>query len=81
MTNTLSEKGTRARVSAIILAAGTSSRMGQAKQLLPLGNSTVLAQTIEHARAAKVDEVVLVLGSSAEPIRHQLSRHCSLGSR
>jgi molybdenum cofactor cytidylyltransferase len=73
MTDTLSQKGSRARLSAIILAAGTSSRMGQAKQLLPLGSSTVLAQTLEHARAAGVDEVVLVLGSSAESIRHQLS--------
>ena len=70
MTFTPSQKG----VSAILLAAGTSSRMGQAKQLLPLGNSTVLAQTLEHARAAAVDEVILVLGSSAEPIRHQLSQ-------
>jgi molybdenum cofactor cytidylyltransferase len=68
MTFTPSQKA----VSAILLAAGTSSRMGQAKQLLPLGSSTVLAQTLEHARAAAVDEVVLVLGSSAEPIRHQL---------
>jgi molybdenum cofactor cytidylyltransferase len=73
MTYTPSQKASRARVGAIILAAGTSSRMGQAKQLLPLGSSTVLAQTLEHARAAGVDEVVLVLGSSAEPIRHQLS--------
>ena len=70
MPYTLSQKG----VSAVILAAGTSSRMGQAKQLLPLGSSTVLAQTLEHARAAAVDEVILVLGSSAEPIRHQLSQ-------
>jgi molybdenum cofactor cytidylyltransferase len=68
MTFTPSQK----EVSAILLAAGSSSRMGQAKQLLPLGSSTVLAQTLEHARAAAVDEVVLVLGSSAEPIRHQL---------
>jgi molybdenum cofactor cytidylyltransferase len=69
MPYTPSEKG----ISAIILAAGTSSRMGEAKQLLPLGSSTVLAQTIEHARAAGVDEMVLVLGSSAESIRHHLS--------
>jgi molybdenum cofactor cytidylyltransferase len=68
MTFTPSQK----EVSAILLAAGSSSRMGQAKQLLPLGSGTVLAQTLEHARAAAVDEVVLVLGSSAEPIRHQL---------
>jgi molybdenum cofactor cytidylyltransferase len=70
MTFTPGQKG----VSAILLAAGTSSRMGQAKQLLPLGSSTVLAQTLEHARAVAVDEVVLVLGSSAESIRHQLSQ-------
>jgi molybdenum cofactor cytidylyltransferase len=63
----------RKRVSAILLAAGSSSRMGQAKQLLPLGSSTVLAQTLAHTRAAAVDEVVLVLGSSAESIRHHLS--------
>jgi molybdenum cofactor cytidylyltransferase len=68
MTFTPGQKG----VSAILLAAGTSSRMGQAKQLLPLGSTTVLAQTLEHARASAVDEVVLVLGSSAEPIRDQL---------
>jgi molybdenum cofactor cytidylyltransferase len=68
MTFTPGQKG----VGAILLAAGTSSRMGQAKQLLPLGSSTVLAQTLEHARAAGVAEVVLVLGSSAESIRHQL---------
>jgi molybdenum cofactor cytidylyltransferase len=73
MTYTLSQEGSREPISAIILAAGASSRMGQAKQLLPLGNSTVLAQTLAHARAAGVSEVVLVLGSSAEPIRDQLS--------
>jgi molybdenum cofactor cytidylyltransferase len=48
--------------------------MGQAKQLLPLGGSTVLAQTIENVRSAAVDEIVLVLGSSAEAIRRQLSQ-------
>jgi molybdenum cofactor cytidylyltransferase len=60
------------RISAIILAAGGSSRMGQAKQLLPLGESTVLAKTIENTRSAAVDELVLVLGASAEEIRRQL---------
>ena len=61
-----------ARVSAIILAAGSSTRMGDAKQLLPLGDSTVLAQTIANVRDAEVHEIVLVLGSSAETIRRQL---------
>ena len=60
-------------VSAVILAAGTSSRMGQAKQLLALGESTVLAQTLAHAQAAALHEIILVLGASAEAIRGQLS--------
>ena len=61
-----------ARVSAVILAAGTSSRMGQAKQLLALGESTMLAQTLAHVQAATLHEIVLVLGASAEAIRRQL---------
>jgi molybdenum cofactor cytidylyltransferase len=60
------------RVAAIILAAGKSTRMGEAKQLLRLGDGTVLGQTIENVRRSQMDEVVLVLGSSAEAIRRQL---------
>ena len=59
-------------VSAVILAAGTSSRMGQAKQLLALGESTVLAHTLAHVRAAALHEIILVLGASAESIRRRL---------
>src|ERR1700748_3229441 len=60
------------RMGAIILAAGKSTRMGESKQLLRLGESTVLGQTLENVRGAGVDETVLVLGSSAETIRQQL---------
>jgi molybdenum cofactor cytidylyltransferase len=61
-----------AQVGAVILAAGTSTRMGRAKQLLPLGASTVLARTIDNVRSAGLAEIVLVLGASAEAIRRQL---------
>jgi molybdenum cofactor cytidylyltransferase len=61
-----------ALVSAIILAAGTSTRMGRAKQLLPLDGTTVLARTIENVRSAGLVEMVLVLGASAKTIRRQL---------
>jgi molybdenum cofactor cytidylyltransferase len=60
------------RVGAVILAAGKSARMGEAKQLLRLGESTVLGQTVAHVRAASLDEVVIVLGASAEAVREQL---------
>lgn len=60
------------RVGAIVLAAGRSTRMGEAKQLLRLGDSSVLGKTLESVRAAGVDDVILVLGSSAQTIRQQL---------
>lgn len=60
------------RVGAVILAAGQSARMGEAKQLMPLGESTVLGQTVENVCAAGLDEVVIVLGASAEAIRDQI---------
>ena len=46
--------------------------MGTPKQLLPLGNATVLEWTLENLRRALPDEVILVLGSSADSIRKQL---------
>ena len=61
------------RVAAVILAAGKSSRMGEAKQLLRLGEDTVLGRTVENVRAASPDGVVLVLGAYAEEIRSQLA--------
>jgi molybdenum cofactor cytidylyltransferase len=56
-------------VSAIILAAGSSSRMGSQKQLLRLGAKTLLEHTLESVRASQVREIVVVLGSAAEAIR------------
>jgi molybdenum cofactor cytidylyltransferase len=46
--------------------------MGQAKQLLPLGETTMLTRTLENVRTAGLDDIVLVLGASAEAIRRQL---------
>jgi molybdenum cofactor cytidylyltransferase len=59
------------RVGAVILAAGRSTRMGEPKQLLRLGESTVLEQTLDNILGAGVDDIVLVLGSSAETIQRQ----------
>ena len=64
--------GSIARVGAVILAAGRSTRMQLAKQLLPLGDSTILEQTIAHVREAEVEETVLVLGASAVSIQERL---------
>jgi len=53
------------RLSAVILAAGFSSRMGELKALLPLGGRTVLEQGIRLFRECGMEEVVVVLGHRA----------------
>jgi molybdenum cofactor cytidylyltransferase len=59
-------------LSAIILAAGASTRMGRPKQLLPLDGKPLLQHVIDAARAACLDEVIVVLGAHAEEIRAAL---------
>jgi molybdenum cofactor cytidylyltransferase len=61
------------RIGAVILAAGTSSRMGEAKQLLRLGATTLLDQVTENVRGSRVDEIVVVLGHEAETIKQTIA--------
>lgn len=56
----------------VILAAGSSSRLGRPKQLLPLGDRPVLAHTLAHAVAAALDGLIVVLGHEAAAIRAQI---------
>ena len=55
----------RGPVTAIILAAGYSSRMGAFKPLLPFGNSTVLEQVIALFRRAGIEDIRVVVGHCA----------------
>lgn len=56
-------------ISAIILAAGRSKRMGQQKMLMPWGATTVLEKVIQTVQAAGVENIVLVANSElAAPI-------------
>lgn len=52
----------------IILAAGTSSRLGRPKQLLEIDGRTLLAKTVATTLASQLDRVVLVLGHESERI-------------
>ena len=61
------------RIGAVILAAGMSSRMGEAKQLLRLGENTLLGRVVENVRGSRVDEIVLVLGHAAETIKESVA--------
>ncbi len=49
-------------ISAIILAAGMSSRMGSPKQLLKLEDRTLIRIVTENVLASSVDEVLVVTG-------------------
>jgi molybdenum cofactor cytidylyltransferase len=51
-------------ITALILAAGQSKRMGQPKMSLPWGETTVLEQVITTFKAAGVDEVLVVTGGA-----------------
>lgn len=56
----------------IILAAGMSTRLGRLKQLLQIGDSTILAMVIDAAVRSDLDRVVLVLGHEADAVRASL---------
>jgi molybdenum cofactor cytidylyltransferase len=60
-------------LSAILLAAGESKRMGKTKQLMPLGRSTLLERAIDNLLASSVDETIVVLGHKAEEIAKTIS--------
>jgi molybdenum cofactor cytidylyltransferase len=51
-------------ISAIILAAGKSTRMGQQKMLMPWGNTTVLGGVIQTIQAAGIEDITLVTNST-----------------
>ena len=59
-------------VSGILLAAGLSTRMGEPKQLLRFGESTIVETVVDNMLAAKFDEVIVVLGHRAAEIQKQL---------
>ncbi|GAB4153411.1 MAG: hypothetical protein Fur0021_19170 [Candidatus Promineifilaceae bacterium] len=56
------------RVRAIVLAAGESRRMGQTKQLLPWGETTVLGQTLQNVAQSSVFDTVVVTGHEAAAV-------------
>lgn len=65
---------------ALILAAGSSSRMndGQHKLLLPLGDRPVLAHVIDAALASQARPIVVVLGHQAEQVGSSIATYREL---
>lgn len=62
-----------ASIGAIILAAGASTRMGEAKQLLLLNEQPLLEHVICRSLAAPFSEIIIVVGFEAQRIQQAIS--------
>ena len=60
-------------VAGLVLAAGTSTRMGRNKLLLNLGGEVVVRRAVRRAIAAGLDPVIVVVGHEAERIEQALA--------
>jgi CTP:molybdopterin cytidylyltransferase MocA len=59
----------------IVLAAGGGSRFGGRKQLAPLGGRPMLEHVLETMSRARLDRVLVVLGSDEAEIRERVELH------
>jgi molybdenum cofactor cytidylyltransferase len=59
-------------LSAIVLAAGMSTRMGQNKLLLDFKNKPLIAHAVDTLLASEIDEVIVVLGNESGKAQEKL---------
>lgn len=62
------------KISALVLAAGYSSRMGAFKPLLPLGETTVIEKAVSSFLAAGIQDIRVVVGHRADEVIPVLDR-------
>jgi len=65
-------KTNKKRVAALLLAAGGSSRMGHAKQLIKLNNASLVKRAAQSALQSQCDQIYVVVGAQSETIRKEL---------
>lgn len=77
-----------AKTSAVVLAAGASTRMGAPKLLLPVGGEPLVRRTVRQVCDTGFDDVLVVVGSEWEktlaaldglPIRHAVNAEYASG--
>jgi molybdenum cofactor cytidylyltransferase len=75
-------------ISAVVLAAGASTRMGRQKLLLPLGGEPLVRRVVKQVSDAGFDEVLVVVGNESEqvlaalaglPLRHAVNADFATG--
>ena len=59
-------------ISAIVLAAGQSTRMGQPKLILPWKETTVIGQVVKTLINSGLDEIIVVTGGAQHQVKSNL---------
>ena len=59
-------------VAGVVLAAGSATRLGGGKQLLPLARRPLLAHVLDAARRTPLDPLLVVLGAAADEVARQV---------
>src|SRR5688572_1741633 len=59
-------------ISAVILSAGESSRMGRPKALLPIDGETFIERIVSALKRAQLGKIIVVTGHNAEEMRRQI---------
>ena len=60
-------------IAAVVLAAGSSTRMGQPKLLLPLAGTSLLRRVVEEAVASDAGDTVVVTGAYRDAVERELA--------
>jgi molybdenum cofactor cytidylyltransferase len=65
-------------ITAIVLAAGESKRMGRPKMLLPWGDDTVAGRVIKVLRSAEIEDILVVTGSGRDQLESYLAKFANV---
>lgn len=61
-------------ITAVVLSAGESSRMGSPKALLPINGVPFIEEIVRALKGTKIDRIIVVLGHHAEEIQKMIAR-------
>jgi molybdenum cofactor cytidylyltransferase len=64
------------RVSAVVLAAGSATRFGRPKQLLPVAGTSLIEHVLQQLDDSGVFETIVVIGHAAERIAPHIPAWC-----
>ena len=63
------------QIAAVILAAGSASRMGRLKQLIPYRGKPLVCRAVETARDSEFDPVIVVVGAEGDQVQAAIAAY------